>query len=66
MFGYTIVRTKELKRIEQIFKWASDERTRADKLLSKIMMTSDSVEVSKTAQEISEILRGERRISLEF
>lgn len=73
MFGYSIIKkeklrrmTRDLERANLIFIWASNERTNADKLLSRIMLVSDSAEVSQIAQEISEIIRGERRKALEF
>lgn len=73
MFGFTVISKKRLRRMvrdaernDLIFRWASNERTYADRLLSKIMLVSDSVEVSETAQEISKILRGELRPPMMF
>lgn len=54
---------KEIRSCRDVFHHASLERTRADKLISKIMLQSDSPQVSKLAQEISEILRGEGRVN---
>ncbi len=77
LFGFTIIRAKELydmrmrlmkhQRLlwecEEIFDYASEERTKSLEFLKKIEILSDKSEVSMAASKAISILRGEERLT---